>query len=191
MQQLRKHYEAQHTEILLDIAKKHLTDEARIVLGEVLSNRGVAPEQIEAAKHAFISEQAAALEEENRLASRWKRLLAFAIDVWGAAIVLFVVLLPLRFLSLDLHFNAVTLLWLAYFLLRDSIPGQGIGKRLLGLRVVHEQTGRACSWLQSVSRNLLHIAFMLDALFAFGRRRMRLGDALAGTVVINRSAPSA
>ena len=51
MQHLREHYEAQHTDILLDIAKKDLMNDARIVLNEVLVNRGVAlaahPEPVE------------------------------------------------------------------------------------------------------------------------------------------------
>ena len=184
MNELREHYRSQDTEELLEIAKKDLLDEARQVLIQVLAERGVSVSDAEAAHREGLGERGRASEAEKRLGSRTKRLLAFAIDVWGVIIVLLVVLLPLRLISLELYIDGVTIAWLIYFLLRDSIPGQSFGKRLLGLRAIQVDSELSCTWTKSLLRNLLHAFFVLDALFILGSRRMRLGDMLAGTIVV-------
>ena len=183
-QQLRQHYERQDTEELLEIAKKDLTDEARTVLISVLATRGVSVAQAEIAQqHGEVARQQAQ-ESESRLGSRFKRLVAFSIDVWGVFLLLWVALYPLSFVSPKLYSNALGLLWFSYFLLRDSIPGQSLGKRLLNLRAIQVGSGKSCTWLKSVGRNLPHLIFVIDAVFALGARRMRLGDMIAETVVI-------
>ena len=73
-----------------------------------------------------------------------------------------------------------------YMLFRDAIPGQGIGKRLFKIRVVQMDSGKPCTLGQSLTRNALHFLMLIDALFALGRKKMRLGDILAGTKVVNR-----
>jgi uncharacterized RDD family membrane protein YckC len=184
MQGLREHYESQDTEELLDIARKDLTEEARATLHKVLASRGVASGMAEAAREAAITREVADLEAEKHLASLWVRFLAFAIDVGGAAIVLGAALWPLRFVSFGLYdYTVIGLFWL-YFLLKDGIPGQSFGKRTLNIRAVRAESGRPCTWSQSLARNVTHILFVVDALFALGRRRMRLGDMIAGTVVV-------
>jgi len=189
MNELREHYRRQDTEELLEIAKKDLLDEARQVLVQVLAERGVSVADAEAAQQEGLGERARARELQERLGSRTRRFFAFALDVWGVMIVVFVILLPLRLLiSLEAYIDVVTFTWLAYFLLRDSIPGQSVGKRLLGLRAVQVDSELSCTWTKSLLRNLLHAFFVLDALFILGSRRMRLGDMLAGTIVV-RSNP--
>lgn len=188
MNQLRDHYERQDTEDLLQMAEKDLTDEARVVLIEVLGNRGVASSDVEAARQKGIAEEVQAAEVEGRLAARWERLLAFMIDVCGSATVLWVALWPLRTFSEGTYANAVTVLWFCYFLLRDSIPGQSFGKRLLGLRVVEVESGLSSTWVTSLVRNVPHLFLVIDALFALGDRRRRLGDILAKTMVVRADA---
>jgi uncharacterized RDD family membrane protein YckC len=183
MNQLREHYERQDTEELLEIAKKDLTDEARVVLAEVLKARGVSAADAEAARAEGLAENEKALAAESLLASRWSRLFAFAIDVWGVVLLLFILLSPLILVSPVLHESAVIVVWLVYFVFRDSIPGQSIGKRMLGLRAVQIESGKSCTWSMSLGRNVTHLFFVLDALFVLGQRRMRLGDMMAGTVV--------
>lgn len=187
MQQLRDHYERQNTEVLLDIAKKELTDEARAILGKELAKRGVQPEQIEALHESANAKVLHDAEVDGSLASRFIRLVAFAIDVWGALLALFIILSPLRLFSGELHTNAYVFTWLAYFLLRDSIPGQSLGKRLLGIRAVNTETGLSCTWTKSLVRNMTHLFFVLDALVVFGERRRRFGDWLADTKVVRAS----
>lgn len=188
MQQLRSHYERQETEELLDIARKDLTDEAREVLYDVLVQRGVSVESAQSARDTAIKSEAVQSERDKRLAPIPVRLVAFAIDVWIIGIALFVVLLPIRSYSEDLYANVVTVVWLVYFLLRDGIPGQSIGKRLLRIRTIQIESGLACNWSKSLWRNLSHFLFALDAILALGRRRMRLGDMIAGTIVVRASA---
>jgi uncharacterized RDD family membrane protein YckC len=73
-----------------------------------------------------------------------------------------------------------------YTLLADGLEGgQSWGKRMVGIRVVSMQTGTACSFGQSFIRNLLlMILGPIDWIFIFGDRRQRLGDKLAGTIVV-------
>lgn len=184
MQQLREHYEGKDTEELLDIARKDLTEEARTVLHEVLAKRGVALEEAQAARRETVKRETVQSEWSNGLAPLGARILAFAIDVWGVGTALSIVLLPLRFESVERYAYFGPILWLAYFLLRDSIPGQSVGKRLMGIRAVQLETGLSCTWSKSLSRNLWHVVFVLDAIIVLGERRMRLGDMVAGTVVV-------
>ena len=73
-----------------------------------------------------------------------------------------------------------------YFLLSDGFAkGQSIGKKLLGMSVIDSVTGKSCSFPQSFFRNVLTpLIGMFDAVFILGKRRQRLGDKLANTIVI-------
>jgi uncharacterized RDD family membrane protein YckC len=75
---------------------------------------------------------------------------------------------------------------IGYYFLADALPGgQSIGKKVLHMSVVDERTGRACTPWQSFVRNLL-LALLgpLDWVFIFGSRYQRLGDKVAGTIVL-------
>ena len=75
---------------------------------------------------------------------------------------------------------------LAYLLLADSLPGgQSLGKRLMGIAVVDERTGRPCTLVQALVRNgLLLFLSIIDWLCVFSRTRQRLGDKAAHTIVV-------
>lgn len=77
-----------------------------------------------------------------------------------------------------------------YFLLADAMPhGQSVGKRLLGMSVVDRRTGSFCTLGQSFLRNLITpILGVIDAVAIFFPGHRRLGDMLAGTIVVNRKA---
>jgi len=190
MQSFAGHYAALDTEDLLEIGRNDLLDEARAALTAELEKRGVPLERATQIQAAGEADRASEPQRTERLASRFKRLIAFAIDFWVVFIVLLLVLLPLRFLSADVHLNVVLAAWLTYMLLRDSIPGQSIGKRVLGLRVVKQENGLSCTWQESLGRNITHLFFYIDALFVLGERRLRLGDRLADTLVVKASAAS-
>src|SRR3954469_25047450 len=75
---------------------------------------------------------------------------------------------------------------LFYYFLADGLHGgQSYGKRWLGMRVVALDGGAPCTFGQSFVRNLL-LAFLgpIDWIFIFGEKHQRLGDILAGTVVV-------
>jgi uncharacterized RDD family membrane protein YckC len=184
MYNFKEIYAQKDTDELLDIARKELTDEARTILNDILAHRGISDSvmnvaQKDADKHA--SDQIAAIKS---LASLSSRFFAFLIDVFLVILILYIVLLPLQFISADLYINAVTITWLAYFLIRDSIPGHSFGKRILGIKVVQLKSGLSCNWVKSFGRNVTHIFFILDALFILSERNMRIGDMLAQTIVV-------
>lgn len=185
MQQLKEFYERQDTEELLEIAKKDLTEGARAVLQQVLASRNISAEKVAQVRDAAVREE---IRESQAVVSRRMRLLAFAIDTWGIGFLLALVLMPLRIGSEELYSLALVLVWTAYFLFRDGIPGQGIGKRMLGIRTVQVASGHACTWAGSFLRNVTHLFFLIDALFILGERRTRAGDLIAGTRVVRATA---
>jgi uncharacterized RDD family membrane protein YckC len=81
----------------------------------------------------------------------------------------------------------ITLLFAVFYLLfSDGFEnGQSYGKRIVKTAVVDATTGRPCSFRQSFVRNLLlSILGVIDWVFIFGKRRQRLGDKAAHTVVV-------
>jgi len=77
----------------------------------------------------------------------------------------------------------------AYLLLADGREnGQSIGKRMLNMRVIEEQSGNPCTYGRSFLRNILLLVLgPIDWIFIFGGKHQRLGDKLAGTVVVSTS----
>jgi uncharacterized RDD family membrane protein YckC len=79
-----------------------------------------------------------------------------------------------------------------YFTLFEAFwRGQTPGKRLLQLRVI-QQSGRPIGLFESMGRNLIRIIDMLPILYVVGaicifttRRQQRLGDMVAGTLVVH------
>ncbi len=66
--------------------------------------------------------------------------------------------------------------------------GQSLGKKLMKIAVVDERTGAHCDYVRSVLRNVIRVPGILDAIFIFSDRRQRLGDKVAGTIVIKQHA---
>ena len=79
--------------------------------------------------------------------------------------------------------------WLSYFLIKDALPnGQSFGKKSMKIKVVSIRSGKNCNLLQSVVRNIVLFipALSIADLLWIGRyERRRLGDVLAGTIVID------
>lgn len=84
-----------------------------------------------------------------------RRVVALVIDV-AASYLLGVVLAFIPFISQFIPAQAVMV---GFLLIRDSLfEGRGVGKNLMGLRVVDAASGRAPTILQSVQRNLIFFA---------------------------------
>lgn len=87
-----------------------------------------------------------------------------------------------------LHF----LLYWGYFTLFEGLwHGQTPGKRLFNLRVIKD-TGRQIGFVESMARNLLRVIDALPGMYLIGilavifnPQRKRLGDMVAGTLVIH------
>ncbi len=188
---LRNRYEAMTMEQLLELVDQRatggLTAIAESVLEEVLNSRGV-PTEI----RAQIDESAQAKVVKDRqfdesLASPGDRLLARAVDL----LLLTFVAIFLRAFTAGPSEVLFFVIFYAYVLLADGLPGGwSIGKRLIGIVVVDATTRNQCSLRQSLVRNLSLILLMLDWVFLTGsKRRQRLGDMVARTIVVKFSSP--
>lgn len=83
----------------------------------------------------------------------------------------------------------VTLLFLAYLLMKDSFGGVSVGKWFTRCRVVDEATGIPASVPQTMLRNAIFLLFPLGSMIElvmanFRSDRKRLGDLWAGTMVV-------
>jgi len=115
-----------------------------------------------------------------------KRIAAATID--GALVVICVVGFRMQGSAL------FPLLGGVYLLLRDAlfVPGQSIGKFLLGLIVIDLDTGGPCSRFRSAKRNFILVVPGLNVVAAFleavaairDRQGQRLGDRVANTQVV-------
>jgi uncharacterized RDD family membrane protein YckC len=132
------------------------------------------------------------------LAGPVSRMLAYSVDlaVIGAIeLALDKVLAVLQFFGPDTAGAVSVAVYFAISLVYMSLAewfwrGQSVGKKLLGLRVV-EASGMRLELPQVIVRNLMRFIDALPLLYLVGaaacvlnRRRQRLGDLVAGTVVI-------
>jgi len=76
-------------------------------------------------------------------------------------------------------------LWMLGLFFMDGFKnGQGLGKKLLSLQVLRLKDGAPCTFKDSFIRRLSGIFQPLDMLWAFGKKRQRMGDKFAETVVV-------
>ncbi len=122
------------------------------------------------------------------LASYTERLGALAVDTFAAglgSICLFYLVNLVMPQPADNFLPMVTLLAWTYLITADAFPrGQSLGKRILGISVVDAFSNQFCSPGQALLRNCSRVLNFWDVVWAFGSRRRRLGDLLAGTEVI-------
>ena len=138
------------------------------------------------------------VEFQFELAGIYSRFLAWLIDATLCAVLSAGIVFALSFLAIFAAgvagfaiFLAVFLVNWGYFALAEAwTGGQTLGKRLLGLRVV-QVSGVRIDFLQAALRNLIRAFDNLPLLYAVGggaalvsRSRRRLGDWVAGTVVV-------
>jgi uncharacterized RDD family membrane protein YckC len=121
-------------------------------------------------------------------ASRANRLLGQIIDGFVGAGPLLIAMIFASFSdTLGIAAFVVAIAWsVFYYFFADGFTGgQSFGKRMLGMHVIDATTRMPCSYGQSFVRNLLlAVLGPIDWVFIFGERHQRLGDILAGTVVI-------
>lgn len=84
----------------------------------------------------------------------------------------------------------IMLLWIFYGIALETWKGQTVGKMILGIIVVKEN-GEPCDFFAALLRNVLRIIDNLPSFYLLGfivmaitEKRQRLGDRLAGTVVV-------
>lgn len=134
---------------------------------------------------------------EYRLAGPFRRLPAFVLDACiqiailiGCMLVLsFTVGIASRGLAMYIFFLLMlTVLWFYGVLFETFMNGQTPGKYVLGLRVLTDH-GQPINGLQATLRNLLRSAdivmpFLSLVVCAMNRKYQRLGDLVAGTMVV-------
>ncbi len=126
------------------------------------------------------------------------RALAWGIDFAVRVFGLLLMSIPLAFLGdfgQGLYACLMFLTMWAYTIVQEAIWGRTLGKRVLHLRVV-AQDGAPIGWMASITRNLLRTVDMLPFGYALGLlsslfdpHGRRLGDLVAGTVVVHDVAP--
>lgn len=124
-------------------------------------------------------------------ASAGQRFLAYLIDAFVVAIPIIL----LRMISFDLIFFG-QIIALAYMFTRDTLPmvggflgGQSIGKKLMGIKVIKEDTGAGIvgDYGTGIIRQVsLIIPFfnIVDAFMVLTDERKRFGDKWAKTIVV-------
>ena len=121
-------------------------------------------------------------------ASRTNRLLGQIIDgVIGAGPLIVAAIFSSFSDTLGAIFFIAAIAWsVFYYFFADGFTGgQSFAKRMLDMHVIDAKSRTPCGYGQSFVRNLLlAILGPIDWIFIFGERHQRLGDMLAGTVVI-------
>ena len=178
---LVENYMSMDEDVLIERSLGELTDIAREAIEEVIEERGIKQEYIEAKSKARGVSLKAQHELESNLASPSVRLFAQVVDTFIA----------LLFFSIsifgDIGIIIGTILALAYIWFADGLLfGRSVGKLITNTKVVIEKTKAPCSYLRSFARNFpLTVLGLFDWVFIFGEKRQRLGDLIAGTVVVN------
>jgi len=191
-QELRQRYETMTTDQLVALQLRGtLTEMAQNVLESVLRDRNVTPEL----KSQVIAEVTADKEKAGLLASYGARFFGHLLD-W----LLFLLIAPLpgtffvvmalatksnMFYQLAVVFTIA--ISLGYLLFSDAMPnGQSIGKRTLGIATVDAITLKPCHFGQAFLRNAFRfILGPIDLITMGNKKRQRVGDLVAGTVVVN------
>ena len=85
-----------------------------------------------------------------------------------------------------LGFVLAILFAIFYILFADGLEGgQSYGKRIVHTACVDADTGAPCTFWQSFIRNLLlALLGLIDWIFILGKKRQRLGDKAANTIVV-------
>jgi uncharacterized RDD family membrane protein YckC len=130
----------------------------------------------------------------------FNRFVAAAIDdgLWFAAAFQILVRLPSSMYEDHLATVGIILLvfaglWLLYFGFAEWRWGQTVGKKVMGMRVL-TQDGAKIGFGDALLRNVvrpLDYLIIGQVLIATTKRRRRLGDMLAGTVVVTEREPTA
>ena len=98
---------------------------------------------------------------------------------------------PWQYLHTPWYYNPPVMLigsalWIVGLLFMDGFKnGQGLGKKQLSLQVLRLKDGQPCTFKDAFVRRLAVGIFLpLDLLWSLGKKRQRLGDKFAETVVV-------
>lgn len=123
------------------------------------------------------------------LASRLTRLYALFLDFTCLSVVQVIFIVFMYLVRHNFRWGTITFLSLALwafglFFMDGFRNGQGFGKKLLSLQVRRLKDGKPCTFKDAFVRRLAGLFQPLDFFWAFGKKRQRLGDKFAETVVV-------
>jgi uncharacterized RDD family membrane protein YckC len=85
---------------------------------------------------------------------------------------------------MDGFYGYVAAFGFALYFCKDIIGGRSIAKRILGLQVVDNSTGKAASPFRCFLRNITCVLWPIEGIVALIDTRRRLGDRIAGTRLV-------
>jgi uncharacterized RDD family membrane protein YckC len=193
---LKANFEKMHTDLLIETKLKGgLTEVAEKILEQELLKRNIDTVEI----NNYVESDVANYKPEDfaegitlgKLASTGSRYVAQIIDqIIGLCLAFFVAFIWGKTgIKGDFGAAIVFTTYAAYIFFNDAMPnGQSIGKKLLSIKVINKNSGENCSVSESFFRNittLIPVLAIIDAVMIFGRKKQRMGDKMANTLVIN------
>lgn len=180
-EQLAANFNSKETSELIRIYANDLTDIAREILHQELLSRGVSEEKLQSKRDSTEHKHITDFKVQGVNATPSERLIARTIDT--------LIILLLVFIANKNIIPAVIpgVIAALYLLLQDSIfYGKSIGKFIIGITVLKENTNQTCTFWQSIVRNcFLWFLGVIDLLLMMGKKKQRIGDWAARTTVIN------
>ena len=85
-------------------------------------------------------------------------------------------------------FSSMALWVFGLFFIDGFRKGQGIGKKLLSLQVIRLKDGKPCTFKDAFIRRFAGVFQPLDFFWTLGKKRQRLGDKFAETIVVEYEA---
>ena len=127
----------------------------------------------------------------NKLADVWQREVAQTIDFIVSFVIFTICLYTAKALDAENNFTEILMVLLPsiYFVFSDGLAkGQSLGKRIFNISVISKSTGEYCTFTGSFLRNAFTpITGLLDVIIILFKKRRRLGDVFAGTIVVKNS----
>lgn len=180
-EQLAANFNSKETNELLRIYANDLTDIAREILHHELLSRGISEEKLQSKLNPAEHKNNPSFKTQGVNATPSERFIARLIDTSILCLLVFIAsknIIPTVIPSI-----AAAL----YLLLQDSLfYGKSIGKFIIGITVLKENTNQTCTFWQSIVRNcFLWFLGIIDLLLMMGKKKQRIGDWAARTTVIN------
>ena len=190
VKQAEETYKQWHRDFVVEEFLQHRSNaDVQQVLVNELDRRNITLEDVQKiVKKHKLDEYPSGLTYAN-LALRADRVMAELIDAFYFFCVFLVISAIQWVFNIEDSIGAIVLLlyWF-YFLIKDALPnGQSFGKKSMQIKVVSIRTAKNCSILQSIARNIvlfIPVFCIADLLWIVRYERQRIGDVLAGTIVI-------
>ena len=127
----------------------------------------------------------------NKLADVWQREVAQTIDFIISFIIFSICLYVTKAINVENIYTEICIVLFPslYYVFSDGFAkGQSLGKRLFNISVINKNSGEYCTFTQSFLRNAFTpITGLLDVIIILFKKRRRLGDVFAGTIVVKNS----